>query len=154
MCRIRGCPPHERLTLSKCRSPFIQSYRCHGSHNGLTNRVSSFREAKIASTPVGIDPKSVEWYADIELNGPVGRMIAAVLLGLAEIELEYRQERQAAGIEVAKRKGVYKGRQRGTTKGKPNRAIKLAARGLGVAEIAQALGTSERTVHQYLRTGD
>src|SRR5438045_1701079 len=29
----------------------------------------------------------------IELNGPVGRMIAAVLLGLAEIELEYRQEK-------------------------------------------------------------
>jgi DNA invertase Pin-like site-specific DNA recombinase len=42
----------------------------------------------------------------IELNGAVGRMIAALLLGLAEIELEYRQERQAAGIEVAKRKGT------------------------------------------------
>jgi DNA invertase Pin-like site-specific DNA recombinase len=88
----------------------------------------------------------------IELNGPVGRMIAAVLLGLAEIELEYRQERQTAGIEVAKRKGVYKGRQPGTTKGKPDRAIALAARGLRVAEIAKALGTSERTVHRYLRT--
>ncbi len=34
----------------------------------------------------------------IELNGAVGRMIAALLLGLAEIELEYRAERQAAGI--------------------------------------------------------
>ncbi len=32
----------------------------------------------------------------IELNGAVGRMIAAVMLGLAEIELEYRRERQAA----------------------------------------------------------
>ena len=81
-------------------------------------------------------------------------MIAAVLLRLAEIELEYRQERQAAGIEVAKRKGVYKGRQRGTTKGKPDRAIALAERGLQVAEIAEALGTSERTVHPYLRTGN
>lgn len=30
----------------------------------------------------------------IELNGPVGRMIAAVLLGLAEIELEFRRERR------------------------------------------------------------
>jgi DNA invertase Pin-like site-specific DNA recombinase len=88
----------------------------------------------------------------IELNGPVGRMIAAVLLGLAEIELEYRQERQTAGIEVAKRKGVYKGRQRGTTKGKPERATALAAKGLRIAEIATALGTSERTVHRYLRT--
>jgi DNA invertase Pin-like site-specific DNA recombinase len=45
----------------------------------------------------------------IDLNGAVGRMIAALLLGLAEIEMEYRAERQAAGIEVAKRKGVYRG---------------------------------------------
>jgi DNA invertase Pin-like site-specific DNA recombinase len=29
----------------------------------------------------------------IELNGPVGRLIAAVMLGLAEIELEYRLDK-------------------------------------------------------------
>ena len=86
----------------------------------------------------------------IELNGPVGRMIAAVLLGLAEIELEYRQERQAAGIEVAKKRGIYQGRQRGTTKGKPARARELQAKGLNAAEIAHALGVSERTVFRYL----
>jgi DNA invertase Pin-like site-specific DNA recombinase len=87
----------------------------------------------------------------IELNGAVGRMIAAVMLGLAEIELEYRVERQAAGIEVAKRKGIYKGRKQGTTKGKPERAKELAAKGLRAAEIAQALGTSVRTVQRYLQ---
>lgn len=87
----------------------------------------------------------------IELNGAVGRMIAALLLGLAEIELEYRQERQAAGIEVAKRKGVYQGRKRGTTKAVPTRAKELRERGLTVAEIAQALGTNKRTVHRYLQ---
>jgi len=88
----------------------------------------------------------------IELNGAVGRMIAAVMLGLAEIELEYRQERQIAGIEVAKKKGIYKGRQRGTTKAKPDRARELAAKGLRVSEIAQALGTSDRTVQRYLKS--
>jgi DNA invertase Pin-like site-specific DNA recombinase len=86
----------------------------------------------------------------IELNGAVGRMIAALLLGLAEIELEYRQERQAAGIEVAKRKGIYKGRRKGTTKAEPARAMQLRARGLKVSEIAQAMGTSRRTVQRYL----
>ena len=86
----------------------------------------------------------------IELNGAVGRMIAALLLGLAEIELEYRQERQAAGIEVAKRKGIYKGRPRGTTKSEPDRARELRAKGLKVLEVAQALGTSKRTVQRYL----
>ena len=85
----------------------------------------------------------------IELNGPVGRMIAAVMLGLAEIELEYRRERQAAGIQVAKKKGSYKGRKKGTTKSKPDRAKELRDKGLTVAEIGQALGVSERTAFRY-----
>jgi len=87
----------------------------------------------------------------IELNGPVGRMIAAVLLGLAEIELEYRRERQEAGISVAKKKGVYKGRKIGTTKGVPKRAVELKDKGLSPGEIATALGVSERTVFRYFR---
>lgn len=89
----------------------------------------------------------------IDLSGAVGRMIAAVLLGLAEIELEYRQQRQMAGIEVAKRKGVYQGRKKGTTKAAPVRAQGLRARGLKIKEIATALGTSTRTVQRYLRAG-
>lgn len=86
----------------------------------------------------------------IELNGPVGRMIAAVMLGLAEIELEFRRERQTAGIEVAKKNGAYRGRARGTTKGKPQRARQLRKQGLTAAEIANAMSTSERTVWRYL----
>jgi DNA invertase Pin-like site-specific DNA recombinase len=46
----------------------------------------------------------------LDLSGAVGRLVAGVLFGLAEIEHEYRQERQAAGIAVAKRKGRYHGR--------------------------------------------
>lgn len=49
--------------------------------------------------------KIVVMTQQIELAGPVARMIATVLLGLAEIELEFRRERQMAGIEVARTKG-------------------------------------------------
>ena len=90
----------------------------------------------------------------IELNGAVGRMLAAILLGLAEIELEYKRERQQAGIAVARKRGVYKGRQKGTTKGKPERAIELRQQGLKATEIASALGVSRRTVHRYLKGTD
>lgn len=86
----------------------------------------------------------------IELNGPVGRMIAAVMLGLAEIELEYRRERQMAGIEVARTKGRFTGRKAGTTKAKPQRAAELKKQGLTAPEIANAMGTSLRTVWRYL----
>ena len=86
----------------------------------------------------------------IDLSGPVGRMVASVLFGLAEIEWEYRRERQAAGIAVAKAQGVYHGRQKGTTKAQPQRAQTLRQRGLTVVEIATALGISERTAFRYL----
>ena len=86
----------------------------------------------------------------IDLNGAVGRMIASVLFGLAEIELEYRRERQAAGIRVAKTKGVYLGRLKGTTKALPDRASKLRDQGLKVFEISNALGVTPRTVFRYL----
>ncbi len=42
----------------------------------------------------------------IDFNGAVGRMLAAVLLGVAEMEQEMRRERQAAGIAAAKERGV------------------------------------------------
>jgi len=61
------------------------------------------------------------------------------------------QRSHAAGIAVAKRKGIYKGRQKGTTKAEPIRARQLRERGLTIGEIAQALGTNKTTVHRYLR---
>jgi DNA invertase Pin-like site-specific DNA recombinase len=76
--------------------------------------------------------------------------VASVLFGLSEIESEYRQERQAAGIAVAKKRGVYRGRQRGTTKAPARRAKGLRERGLTVEEIAKMLGISRRTVFRYL----
>lgn len=86
----------------------------------------------------------------LDVHGAVGRMVASVLFGLAEIEAEYRRERQAAGIAVAKRNGVYQGRQRGTTKANPARARALRARGLTIPEIALSLGLSPRTTFRYL----
>jgi len=86
----------------------------------------------------------------LDLSGAVGRLVAGVLFGLAEIEQEYRQERQAAGIAVAKRQGRYHGRAKGTTKAPPTRARLLYDRGFNVGEIMQALQISRRTVYRYL----
>jgi DNA invertase Pin-like site-specific DNA recombinase len=55
----------------------------------------------------------------IDFNGTLGKMLAAVLLGVAEMEQETRRERQAVGIAVAKKCGVYLGRKPGTSKAKP-----------------------------------
>jgi DNA invertase Pin-like site-specific DNA recombinase len=86
----------------------------------------------------------------IDLSGPVGNLIASLLFGIAEIEWQHAKERQAVGIAVAKKRGVYTGRQPGTTKAAPDRARALRKQGLTVLEIAQALGVKERTVYHYL----
>jgi DNA invertase Pin-like site-specific DNA recombinase len=86
----------------------------------------------------------------IDLSGTVGRMVAGVLFAIAEIELQHIRERQAVGIAIAKKKGIYIGRMLGTTKAKPERARALKKQGLTYKEIATALNISERTVYNYL----
>ena len=86
----------------------------------------------------------------IDFNGTVGKMLAAVLLGVAEMEQQNRRERQAAGIAAAKEAGVYFGRRAGTTKAQPKRASQLRKKGLTDNEIATAMGVSRRTVQRYL----
>jgi DNA invertase Pin-like site-specific DNA recombinase len=89
----------------------------------------------------------------LDLSGSVGRIVAGVLFGVAEMELEHVRERQAAGIAAAKKRGVYdnlEGRPKGSTKANPKRAKELAAQGLNKSEIARALGVHRHTVSSYL----
>ena len=88
----------------------------------------------------------------IDLSGTVGHLVAGVLFAIAEIELQHVRERQAAGISLAKQRGVYKGRKRGTTKAKPQRARELRKKGMTLSEIAHALKVDRRTVTRYLKS--
>ena len=86
----------------------------------------------------------------IDLSGPVGHLIASLLFGIAEMELQHSKERQAIGIALARKHGVYTGRKSGTTKAAPSRARVLKKQGLKVSEIAAALGVKQRSVYNYL----
>ncbi len=87
----------------------------------------------------------------IDLSGPTGHVVASLLFSIAEIELQHAKECQAAGIILAKQKGVYTGRKKGMTKAKLDRAVALQARGFTALEIANALSVSKRTVFRYLK---
>ena len=87
----------------------------------------------------------------IDLSGTVGHLVAGVLFGIAEMELQHVKERQAVGIALAKQRGVYKGRKRGTTKARPQRARELRDKGMKLPEIAQVLNIDKRTVSRYLK---
>ena len=86
----------------------------------------------------------------LDFAGPTGKLVASVLFAVAEMEQETRKERQAAGIEAAKERKVYKGRKEGTTKAKPKRATELRAKGMTYNEIANAMNVSQQTVRRYL----
>lgn len=86
----------------------------------------------------------------IDLDGIIGQIVASVLLGLGEINLANIRERQASGIALAKKRGAYRGRKRGTTKGNPERAKELKTKGLKVKEIAAAMEVGVTTVKRYL----
>jgi DNA invertase Pin-like site-specific DNA recombinase len=87
----------------------------------------------------------------IDLSGTVGHLVAGVLFGIAEMELQHVKERQAVGIALAKQRGAFKGRKRGATKARPQRARELRDKGMKLPEIAQVLNVDKRTVSRYLK---
>jgi DNA invertase Pin-like site-specific DNA recombinase len=85
---------------------------------------------------------------EIDTAGPMGRMVLTVLGMVAEMELGFIRDRQRAGIEAAKAKGVYKGRPATFDR---TRIIALRKEGLGATEIARAVGCKRGNVYKTLR---
>ena len=64
----------------------------------------------------------------LDFNGTVGKMLAAIFFALGEMEQQTRRERQAVGIALAKHEGKYKGRKAGTTKAAPPVPVNSASK--------------------------
>ena len=96
------------------------------------------------------DVRLISITQQFDLCGAIGKLISSILFAVAEMEQELRRERQAAGIEVAKQKGLYKGRAPGSRKFSAKRCGTLRTKGLTHREIAEALGCSVRTVVRLL----
>lgn len=79
-------------------------------------------------------------------NG-TGKILVTVLGMVAEMEREFIRERQRAGIEEAKAKGVYKGRKPSVP---VERIRELSAEGLGATAIAKQLNVSRMSVYRAL----
>jgi len=76
-----------------------------------------------------------------------GPILVTVLGMVAEMERRFIRERQQAGIEAAKAKGVYKGRKPSV----PVETVRaMRASGQGPTAIAKALGISRMSVHRAL----
>ncbi|MDF0606895.1 recombinase family protein [Neisseriaceae bacterium TC5R-5] len=83
-------------------------------------------------------------------DSPMANLLLSVMGAFAEFERALIRERQREGIELAKKKGAYRGRKKTLS---PEQAVLLQQRvaaGEKKAQLARELGISRGTVYQYL----
>ncbi|MDF1710474.1 MAG: recombinase family protein [Paracoccaceae bacterium] len=86
---------------------------------------------------------------NIDTATPTGKLMLAILGGVAEFEREIMLERQREGIAKAKAEGKYKGRAP-TARAKAEDVMKLHDEGVGGTEIAKRLGIGRASVYRIL----
>jgi DNA invertase Pin-like site-specific DNA recombinase len=83
-------------------------------------------------------------------SGLVRRMVAGVLAGLAELELELGRERRAAARKPTDARGQSIGRPKALDDSKTALAQRMYASGESAGTIAATLGVSRATVYRLL----
>ncbi|CAB3806821.1 recombinase family protein [Pararobbsia alpina] len=83
---------------------------------------------------------------------PIGNLMMTMLGGFAEFERALIRERQREGIEIAKQKGVYKGRKASLNAQQIEEIRRRVDAGGKKAAIARDFGISRETLYRYLRS--
>ena len=98
---------------------------------------------------------------ELTTDTPMGEFFLTMIGALAQLERQNIKQRQAEGIAVAKSKGIYKGRQKGSITLKAEdkkRFIKLVNQGISKAELARIFNTTRPAVYRWIEhlkeTGD
>ena len=84
-------------------------------------------------------------------DSAMSKLLLTVMGAFAEFERSLLRERQREGIELAKQKGVYKGRKPSLTLEQAKALKKRAKGGETRAALAREFGISRETLYQYLR---
>ena len=87
-------------------------------------------------------------------ENPISKMMISILATVGEMERNQIRERQLEGISIAKARGVYKGRNKGTkenpikflTKAKNKKATELLDKGYKNVEVAKITGLHLNTI--------
>ncbi len=88
----------------------------------------------------------------IDTSSPTGRLMLTMIGAVAAFERELLLERQAEGIEIAKKKGKYLGRKP-TAMAKANDVRELLADGIAKTIVAEKLNISVSSIYRVLKEG-
>ena len=89
----------------------------------------------------------------IDTQTPQGEFFLTVLGAIGQLERKTIRERTREGIEIAKTKGKYKGRQPGAIaiKGEALKRFKrFYAKGFPISELAREFGVSRPTIYKWI----
>ncbi|NQY35628.1 MAG: recombinase family protein [Alteromonadaceae bacterium] len=85
-------------------------------------------------------------------DSPMSNLLLSVMGAFAEFERALIKERQREGIELAKKRGAYKGRKKSLSIDKIEQLKQRAANGEAKTHLAKEFGISRETLYQYLKS--
>jgi DNA invertase Pin-like site-specific DNA recombinase len=84
-------------------------------------------------------------------DSPMANLMLSVMGAFAEFERALIRERQREGIQLAKRRGVYRGRKKSLSEAMVEELRRRVQSGEQKAQLARHFGISRETLYQYLR---
>lgn len=84
-------------------------------------------------------------------DSPMANLMLSVMGAFAEFERSLIRERQREGIELAKKRGAYRGRKRSLNDEKISEMKGRIEGGEQKAKVAREYGISRETLYQYLK---
>jgi DNA invertase Pin-like site-specific DNA recombinase len=85
-------------------------------------------------------------------DSPMSNLLLSVMGGIAEFERSLIRERQAEGIALAKKKGLYRGRKKSLSSEQVVYLKQGVAQNKNKSSLARELGISRETLYHYLKT--
>lgn len=86
-------------------------------------------------------------------DSPMATLMLSIMGAFSEFERSLLRERQREGIALAKKRGVYKGREKALEPKQAERLRRRAKNGESKTQIAKDFNISRETVYQYIRSG-
>lgn len=117
----------------------------------ILNTIAYFNQKGIC---IDFIQQGIKTLNDDGSENPVSKMIISILGVVAEMERNLIRERQAEGVAIAKAKGIYKGRVKGTkesnldflNKPRNKKALEYLENGLKAVEVQKLVGLHPNTI--------
>ena len=84
-------------------------------------------------------------------DSPMSTLLLSVIGAVAEFERSLIRERQREGVDLAKQKGLYRGRKKALNETQIHELQKRVAQGEKKAILARAFNIRRETIYQYLK---